>query len=118
MKRNFKDWKINTNKVYIVTSLIINCYFQQINPSAFYWRTFALLLASKKRVATSYIYSFVIYDFPFVFAKTHAGVTNWTQYLKDVFDPIYPKWAKAYGDNFIFSVEALIAKIFINSSNP
>jgi hypothetical protein len=63
---------------------------------------------------TYYISSLVIYAFPLVLAKTQAGVTNWTQYLKEVLFPIYPNWAKASGESLIFSVDDLIAKIFIN----
>jgi hypothetical protein len=53
-----------------------------------------------------------------VFANVQAGVTNWTQYLKLVTDPIYPNKASAYGESFMLSVDDLIANIFINSYNP
>lgn len=51
-------------------------------------------------------------------ASTQQGVNSWTEYLKLVLSPIYPSKAKAYGETLIFSVDALMAKIFINYSRP
>lgn len=82
------------------------------------FKIFADFFTSKKRELTSSIYYLVIYVFPLVLAKTQAGVSNCTIYLKLVVAPIYPRKAKASGENLIFSVEARIAKIFISSSNP
>lgn len=75
-------------------------------------------LASKKSPWTYSIYYFVISALPFVFAKTEHGVNSWTEYLKLVSSPIWPKYANASGDILMLSVEALIANIFINYSSP
>lgn len=80
--------------------------------------TCADFLASKNKLLTYSIYSFVISGLPFVLANTQHGVSNCTEYLKLVLSPTSPKYANAYGDIFMVSVEALIARIFINSANP